>query len=331
MTKIQSIIRQILETPYIFLADFKAGYDERFKLYIGEIVDGKVVDYDFSICYLEITNWFEQRLIDEVKYKELLSILKENISVEEFSELESVLRDLHLLRWNSSEILKGYKELPLKKKLFLWDALVSSSVVKLDIWAPVSRNTEKDAFFKPVMRYTEISNWIYVVRSDFEGKTKVLSQELGDYIGSISKDIIHYFEIGNYFKSLKRLFTLSVYVKDRCTAQTLTKLFSSPDSHLYQLLSDAKVLKEILERKELVDPSMVGNELNNLWEEFRIITGKDLPVLSPVNVYQIYSEVVLIELANYIKSADVLIQSQSLIFIKNNNLDPVAYASNLRK
>jgi hypothetical protein len=112
--RLQDIVRNISCFSDIFLGDFKAGYDRRFNLYLGDIVDGSIVDYSPSLIRRDLTNLRYQGALPEEKYYELMNLVKEKPSLEDFQQLSTEIRNLYVLRWTPEEILQGYKFLPPK-------------------------------------------------------------------------------------------------------------------------------------------------------------------------------------------------------------------------
>lgn len=104
---------------------------------MGDIVDGSIVDYSPSLIRRDLTNLRYQGALPEEKYYELMNLVKEKPSLEDFQQLSTEIRNLYVLRWTPEEILQGYKFLPPNGRIWLEDALIDKSVVKIDVWAPL--------------------------------------------------------------------------------------------------------------------------------------------------------------------------------------------------
>lgn len=215
----QKIVKKIKSKPYIYLTDFKAGFDMRYKIYFGEIIENKVIDFDPRIAYNEIVNLFEQRLINEDEYNEMIKLISgptSNISVDNFDKLDNIVRSHYVLRWKEDEILLGYKILPLNKKKWLYDALIEQSVVKMDLIVPLpfTRISEQclDRYKNKnsLIRYTEITNWFMISYTNITGEVIYITAELNDYIKSLSNDIRKYLPT-NALKATKRYWSILIY------------------------------------------------------------------------------------------------------------------------
>ncbi len=229
--RLQDIVRNISCFSDIFLGDFKAGYDRRFNLYLGDIVDGSIVDYSPSLIRRDLTNLRYQGALPEEKYYELMNLVKEKPSLEDFQQLSTEIRNLYVLRWTPEEILQGYKFLPPNGRIWLEDALIDKSVVKIDVWAPLPySDISSQCYEGPVPgRYVEITNWFLVVFVTPKGDEKVLSEDLKDYATSLQKDIEKYLSPDhlNLLKAAKRLWSLLLFARKKASSHILESECSS--------------------------------------------------------------------------------------------------------
>lgn len=65
---------------------------------------------------------------------------------------------------------------------------------------------------------------------------------------NIKENIVEYFQTGDYFKVLKRIFSLANIHKRKSTIDLLTPILNSDLGKMYQVVSDAKTILELLER-----------------------------------------------------------------------------------
>lgn len=219
---IQQIIRKVMENKNILFGDFKAGYDQRYDIYLGEEYMGEIVDYNQDIARLEFLNLKHQGLITNKEYNKFRELLQKNMTIGQFEKLKNYLNEFRVLRWNPEEILRGYKEVLGKKRIYLFDALVSRTVVKMDLWIPIPYENICDYcldefrnewdFDRP-QRYVEVTNWILVQLKDIEGQIQTLSQELPDYARSLRLDVWHYLQEENYLKATKRFWSYLLFVR----------------------------------------------------------------------------------------------------------------------
>jgi hypothetical protein len=127
----------------------------------------------------------------------------------------------------------------------LEDALGQKTLVKLDAWAKVNG------------RWLEVTNFFLINAVDASGNIiEQLTQEMPDYIKSMSKDVKHYSspEHLKTLKALKRLWALSIFKKDLDLAYKMTPIFSSPGAALNQIAGDSEVLRLMLTK--LDDPPL---------------------------------------------------------------------------
>jgi hypothetical protein len=298
MRQIQEIIKKINETKNIFLGDFKAGYDQRYDVYIGKIIDGEIIDYQKEIAEREIENLKNQDLIDESEYIKMMNLITVVPSLEDFSKLYNMLRDKYLLRWNEKEILQGYIERRGNKKIWLYDALINGSIIKLDIWAPIDN------------RYVEVTNWFLVIKKGFNGKSKFLSAEFDDYIEALTNDIIVY-RNDNPMKSAKRLWNLSHFIKDYSTMKKLYKLFSSFPALLYQIKGDITVIKELISTYNNVDINFINSEINDFKTRVKPKVNKYLTLSEKTKLYLLIDNIIFSNLSE--TSINLFIQYLSKI------------------
>jgi hypothetical protein len=129
------------------------------------------------------------------------------------------------------------------RKLTLEDALAEKTLVKLDAWAKVNG------------RWIEVTNFFLINAVDSSGRViEQLTQEMPDYIKSMSKDVKHYSsaEHRKTLKALKRLWALSIFKKDYALAKQMTQIFSSKGAALNQIVGESEVLRSMLTK--LDDP-----------------------------------------------------------------------------
>jgi hypothetical protein len=239
--KIQKIAAKVRDRQDVFLGDFKAGLDNRFKINIGEIKDGSVFNYDQSEVRKQVIDLFNQGLLSKEKAIEIhqLAIDEHKMNVEAYEDLNNALRKFYVLRWSLDELLAGQKILPGNKTLLLEDAITHKSLVKIDVWTP-----------KYDGNFTEVTNFFLLIAVDKNGKEKTLNLELPNYAKSLIKDIKLYSSPGhlNSLKAAKRLFTYSKLTDDRATMDTLAPLFSADASKLNQIKDEFEVLHMLIEK-----------------------------------------------------------------------------------
>lgn len=240
VVKIQDIARQVDERPDIFLGDFKAGLDARYKLDIGELDNGKIINYDSKKIIKDLTDLRSANLLTEKEYENLQKLVKSKPTIDDFEELYDALRKYYVVRWTVPEILEGQKLLRDGSKITLAEALSQDSIVKIDLWAKIDG------------RYNEVTNYFLIIQLDEEGNETVLNQKLGDRLDSLKHDIEKYSsrEHRNSLKLAKRLWNRAIFLKDEKALKKLYPLFGSEINSLNQVAGESEVLRGMLKKLE---------------------------------------------------------------------------------
>ncbi len=247
---LQDIVRNINNNPDIIFKDFKAGYDDRFKVYTGNIVNDHVDDYIASYIRRDITNLYEAQLLNAARYSYLLSLVKDQPSIMDVITLNEELRKHWLIRWNAQEIIAGYKLLAGNYKLYFDIALTQGSIVKLDIVSMIDD------------RYVEISNFYVILQRDRYGNVKFLSEELSDYGRSLIEDVYKYYDT-NTLKSIKRLWMYLAFENRLCDLKLFKDLFSGDIALYSQIVADIEVAIDLLSSNiKTYDQAFLFSSLN---------------------------------------------------------------------
>jgi hypothetical protein len=131
-----------------------------------------------------------------------------------------------------------YIELKIQKKD--GDKVKFGAHDKIDL-STFKKNTNVDYYKIDIIgyihkRFTEIS-------INYHPKTKITKDTLDKNVINIKKDIKEYAEEGNYLKSLKRSFTISVIEKDNEKARVLVDYLNSPIMAKYMIKSELEAIK----------------------------------------------------------------------------------------
>lgn len=282
----QNIVKRIINTQShenpIYMTDFKAGEDNRYDFYIGEIdkYTGKIVDYDPNILIQEFNNLLEQNLLTESEHNEIyqkITLFENPPSLSNYYDILNFIRRFKTIRWSENDIIQGYKILRGNKKLFLYDAIIMGTVVKLDVIAPIEYNcVECDSkCITGLSRYVEVTNWFMLTREDIYGKIKNLTTALHYKDGLIS-DIFKYSnEIDpeyNILKAAKRTWALGAYlVKSgenielgNMLLKTLSSLMSSYIAILNSTKADLETVILIAEKNLNISIEYLGKSLESI-------------------------------------------------------------------
>lgn len=295
--EIQKIIRKIRHNSDFIFTDFKAGYDNRFKIYTGFMEAGQIVDYDPFLIRRDIDNLFKAGLLSESECCNLMNLVEDYPDINKFIALNEELRNLWLIRWSEDEILNGFKILRGNYKLFFDVALSQGSIVKLDTIAKVDD------------RYVEVTNFFLIKQYDRNGNVTLLSEELGDYEQSLLADVRKYYHT-NTLKSIKRLWMYLNYKKKICDLSIFTELFSSSIAHKSQIISDFEVAIHLMQiDPHFYDDKVLYNQIYNRLNELKLYDF----CLTLENLQQ---------LKDYLQEE---INYETMLWLKTNNIDISTY------
>lgn len=230
--RIQIIVKQVIRTQKILFVEFKAGYDLRYKIYTGT-VNSQIEDYNPGLIRRDLENLYTADLLTTAEYDNLSSLVLDSPIIENVMALNEELRKYWVLRWNQDEILQGYKILRGNYKLFLDVAITQGTIVKLDTIAYVDD------------RFVEVTNFFLISVLDKFGNRTILSEELSDYLQSLTLDVYKYFPI-KPLKAVKRLWLYLVANQRLCDLSLFTPLFSSHIAQYSQIAADIEVTLHIL-------------------------------------------------------------------------------------
>jgi len=230
---IQDKIKLIDKNSKTFLGDIKAGTDERYKIDIGNFINGKTVNYDSEQIKLSINELYKNKLLTKQEYDYVIPLLKHNINYHDFDLLHEFLRDKYILRWTKQDILNGYIILVGNIKKSLKMAIRDNTAVKIDMWAPIDG------------KYVEVTNFLFLSYRDSKNKKHIINlQEDEGFTREIRAQIAR-LSSKEHFKPMKlakRIFSLSRYINDYVTYKKILPLFQSSTAELGQILSEIDTL-----------------------------------------------------------------------------------------
>jgi len=274
--KFKDIAQRIKNENDVYLGDFKAGHDIRYKANIGYIRNLKLAGYNPPYIRGSILRMHEEGLYTADEASELLSKVIEHPTLQEYSDLESAIRKKYIVRWTLDELLAGFKLLPLGLKLTLEEAIGHRSVIKIDVWLYLNQ------------RYIEMTNWYMLTYKDSQGVIKNLSVKPEKYESSLLKDLYHYNDpaINKYMKLAKRLWLYAVLKKNRQLMISLYPLFGSGASKMYQIVGEIETIKSILEK---VKKASLETIISNI-EDWKTRLGTVMSDILPIPVAHVIYE-----------------------------------------
>jgi hypothetical protein len=193
----KKIIKRIINNPNLNISDIKCGEVPEWKV-IDERAridkNNKLRNYDYKKITLKLISLKKQKVITDTEYNASLNILKQNPNR---IELETIKKDIrfHILRWKPNQILNGFQIYRNQKFTFEY-ALKSSGLFKMDVISYIVSQA----------RFIEFSI-IYDIRIDnIKQNLKPINP-----IENLQNDILYYNQKKDYFKMLKRYFSLINY------------------------------------------------------------------------------------------------------------------------
>jgi|SRR3989338_1667462 len=324
--QIQQIAQRVKDRNDVYFADFKAGFDNRYDVNLGEVTNNQIIDYNPALIRRDIENLLAQGLLTQTQYNNLIQMVKDNPSLQEFNALYEAFRELNLLRWSLDEILQGYKVVSGNKKIFLDQALNDNSIVKMDIIVPVDG------------RYVEVSNWFLLIQETINGENNYLSEELGDYINGLINDVVKYSSGSdkNTLKAIKRLWNILVQYNDIDNLNLIAPLFAGPVSLLYQIRSDIDTLKYIVENVPNPNYPFILNQIANFVTRLSPFASSFDPSFYAKFIQLVNNALLSTTPSQLINNLSLIndliipvIETESVLYLSRINLDPVSYVTSL--
>lgn len=238
-TRVQTMIKGLQKRRFTYLADFKAGIDDRYVVDIGhyDVETNTLSGYDQFHIMDQIGALYIRQLLTKEEAVEIIRMIPAHPSAYNYQKLRDAIRQHYILRWNAKELLQGYKNLRQGKTIRLVDALQQNTIVKIDLWALVDD------------RFMEVTNW-YMLIAHENGKAIYLSEKPEDYQESLRKEIMLFKkpDFKKHMKLAKRMWLYAISIQDHDTIRKLYPLFSSPIAKLNQIQSEMEILIGMLEK-----------------------------------------------------------------------------------
>lgn len=196
---------------------------------VGEVSEWNLLTkktYNQGTELAHLRSLWQNNIITHEEFMEGEKLLKPHLTPAERVSARKELK-FGTLYWTVKEVEEGHKTLRNKKVIYLEEAMKSPGVTKVDIltWC-------ED-------KYIEISNIFVWTRKG--GKPYMRIPYL---IGSLKEDIAYYIHQGNYFKALKRMYSIAKNKREQHLMKVIQDVLNSPLGHIYIVVSDLKVLKE---------------------------------------------------------------------------------------
>lgn len=255
-SKLQKIIRNLLELPNVYIGDIKIGKIKEWQVItnITKITKNQVVNYNQQYSINKLNSANKNKAINQEEYNLILKLLKTKITPDELLELKELCK-FHIIRWKPEEVLIGHKELPNGLEYTLEDGLRTKSTTKIDVITWAQNN-----------KYIEMSMNYYLYN-----KGRLISHK-DDFNNSIRQGIFSLYKEGNYFKISKRIFLLlkntNIPLKTK-----LLKLFNTDLGILYQIIGDISVLEYLIENERYLSKEKIYYEIDQFKYRLASVSG----------------------------------------------------------
>lgn len=230
-----------------YIGDIKCGAIEDWKL-VKENETYKSFD---SVKALDkIERLLNDGIITKTEYDDVYSLLASLKKAKNKRMLFLELLDkakYHIVRWKPSEVLRGYTILRDGRKYHLEEGLHSPSLTKLDTYSFITDG-----------RYTEFS-----IIYDFYNKNKWLNPLKLNITQSLKNSLIYYKESGNYFKALKRKYSLAKLTHKKKVMKDLAPILNSDMGIANQIISDINTIIEMIDLGIKPNRRLLDIEIDN--------------------------------------------------------------------
>lgn len=246
----QNIVKQVCEMKNVYVGDIKAG----------EISEWNVLKDGMKGVEDRLDDLYDKDVISERELEEIEPLLRSKNEM----ELRSALK-FHIVRWTPADIAKGECKLRDGRIYTLKDAFLSPAIIKLDVVALVQNS-----------RYTDFSI-IYQLKNNGH---PLNAFNTGNETEDIKRDMEYYYSKGNYFKALKRLFSLAKREKNIKLIKKLNDILNGDLGRLYSVVSDIGTLQFLLNNERELPLERIRYEL----DQFRARLGNVYSLSSPNKV-----------------------------------------------
>lgn len=211
-------IAQLNSLPNTHILDIK----------IGEIPSWTLLKSDKYVRKDELKHLatlHDEGIISSKEYKQSKKLLSRHMTPLKLIEARKELR-FGVLRWTPKDVFKGYLKLRNGETISLLDAIKSSGITKIDVISMVNG------------RYAEFSNIIL-----WKGYSEMPETSTG-----LKQNLMYYVADGNYWKALKRIFSLAKHIGDDKLQEMCIEILNSNLGYISKIVNDMEILKALKER-----------------------------------------------------------------------------------
>lgn len=272
-SSLQKMVKEINKRQLTYYSEIKAGIDVRYTINIGTLDNGV---YTPSKSFLVLIDEYKNiGLFNEEEYSILVdNLFDSNLDANNYDIVYNIVRERRILRWTDSEVLSGFKVLPLGIKIPLQKACGMKSFVKIDYITVLNGN------------FIEVTNIMFLGKKNKDGSISLInvSDEYPEpyvYVRQMRDEIEALFYSDYYrspFKGSKRIYALarSFYISSGLVNNQDKKskyanyidrvlpIIKGDISQLYQAKSFLSSLSRLLKLGYDVPKDVINNQLEML-------------------------------------------------------------------
>jgi hypothetical protein len=273
---VQEIVAQVRNDGDLFYSELKAGEDDRFALPMGEweLAEGETDPHiaGFNLCSVLtiIELWVKYGLVSKSEGERLGDLAKRAESDPvAWADLHAWAHKKKIMRWGQRDVLAGKLSWN-GVDVTLEEAIMSPSVVKLDLW------------FWDGTRYVEVSDFmsLYYVK---DGELVSQNPEQPHFVDGIKASIVSHFSVEEWgpLKGLKRMWAVAPYVGRHEDRGPLGAFINGPVGQLGQIMADIESILGIESRYVLLEGSLGRQRIDGALDRMKGRLSRVTPQLIP--------------------------------------------------
>lgn len=245
----KNVIQRLQAIPLCYIGDIKAGEKKDWIIIDSSVavIKGKLVGWNYEAVKEKVEELASIGVFSTQEAKEIEKYIKPHISIPEFFILKDLVRP-QIVRWTPSEVLKGEKKLVDGSIFTLNDVIESPGTIKVDAVSWVAGNHFSD--FSMLYMFEE--------NGSLENKLKI----------SIEEDILKYYLEKNWFKALKRHYSLAKIEGRVEVMKRIFPILNGDLGRIYSISSDIGTLLYLFESKKKLPLSDIRFELEQFKARF---------------------------------------------------------------
>jgi len=258
--RFQSMIAHLKKAKNVYVGDIKAGIVPEWDVLDGvSFQEGKVVGWRADELLARLEKLKKSGVITAAEYDATKPLIKAEPKPEDYFVAKDEIK-FQVVRWTVSDVMDGHTTLRDGRTYTLGEAFTSPAIAKIDVISQVGGS-----------RFSEFSA-VY----EFVKDKRVLNPTDKDISRSLLEAITAYTLSGNYFKVLKRIFSLARYEKNKELVEKLEPILNSDLGRLYIIVGDIDTLLFMLEKYNKLPGDMIKFEIDQFINRLSNIS---LPVL----------------------------------------------------